>query len=237
MAAHSEDLAKLSFEIREEFHGLHDYATSMERALHEQYEAFAARHEEMRKNLPDRWFDDIEEDPIEYLYSDLNEAWDRFQLKFAQTLRQTVFISAYSLLEQWLVRICEHFEQTRPDDLRLRDLGHKGIEQARTYLTRVVHAPFPNTGIHWQRITACAKLRNWLVHNGPRVGPVPKAAELEKTLAQIPGTSLYEGRIELASDMCVEFIETLKAFFNELFRGMQTPPPGDGGFGSGAAGK
>jgi hypothetical protein len=79
-------------------------------------------------------------------------------------------------------------------------------------------------------------LRNWLVHNGPRVGAGPKAAELEKTLAQIPAASVDEGRIELADDMCIEFIETLKSFFQELFNGLHAAPPRDGGMGSGAAG-
>jgi hypothetical protein len=173
----------IRYEVLDEFYRLHEYVTSMEATLREEYQARAARYEEMTRNLEPGWSDDIEEDPIEYLYSGQNDAWDQYRVKFAQILRQSAFISGYALLEQGLFRVCDYFEQAMPHEISRRDLAHKGIEQAKTYLLRVARVPFPNTGKRWQQITNYGKLRNLLVHSGPRLDSERKAKAAEE-LAQ-----------------------------------------------------
>ena len=60
-----------------------------------------------------------------------------------KTLRYSLFVHSYALLEHALLRIADHFRRARKLKLSPSDLMDEGITRARTYLKKVVLSTIP----------------------------------------------------------------------------------------------
>ena len=116
---------------------------------------FKSLPEERRDELGDMFYDDA----------------CQFSKDFPQLLRRTTFVALYSHFEQELtITICRHCQRLGSHSVLLEDLCGKGIVRAQAFLEKVAAISFPGSAHPWQQILKYNKLRNYLVHSGPRLG-------------------------------------------------------------------
>jgi len=83
-----------------------------------------------------------------------------------QNIMRSVFISAFSILEQNLDEIVQMQSETALVDLKPNDLNDRGIQRSITYAEKVLKLDLDLTQNHWQMAFQLQKIRNHLVHFG-----------------------------------------------------------------------
>ncbi len=148
---------------------------------------------------------------------------DHWQLSeiFPNTLRFSLFVTCYSLLEHALVNLCNYLYRQHNYSIELNDLRGEGIFRAQTYLKKVGSVNFPDQTSSWTNIIAYNRIRNFIVHSEGRLDDSDKAKKVESFINTNPSITLDQlKRIQLSKDFCPEVIETLKRFISELFEAL-----------------
>ena len=83
-----------------------------------------------------------------------------------QNIMRSVFISAFSILEQNLDEIVQMQSEIALVDLIPNDLKDRGIQRSITYAEKVLKLKLDITQKHWQMAFKLQKVRNHLVHFG-----------------------------------------------------------------------
>ena len=131
--------------------------------------------------------------------------------EYPSILRTSILVMQHALLETFLSDLCQHLQ--RAGDLRLSpgDLRDRGVQQASTYLAKVVHVSFPNQSHEWRCILHLNRIRNLVVHSGGRT--TGKDRQLSAAIKAIPGIELDRfGRIGLKSEAISWTSELLRRF-------------------------
>jgi hypothetical protein len=190
---------------------LENYRQIMESALQEQKRRF----EEWIDKKAETLSDDEKEDFYE-AYSD--EHWELSDV-FPSTLRSSLFVAAYSVLERKLVDYCtELWSKNKYSEKP--NIPHRGIIfEARKYLTKYAGISIPDTSPNWSNIVCYNKIRNSIVHSGGKIDP-QKLKELQPFLASNPSIHLDQfNKITLGEDACKDFINVVRGlFFDDLFK-------------------
>lgn len=142
---------------------------------------------------------------------------------FPNTLRFSLFVTCYSLLEYALINLCASLQEQHKYPNKFGDHKEKGIFEAKTYLKDTCHVSFPDQTNSWNKIVYYYHIRNFIVHSEGRLddGDKTKKVKMVKSFIKAhPSLITLDNleRIQLSKDFCPEAIETLKIFFMELFK-------------------
>jgi hypothetical protein len=153
-------------------------------------------------------------------------AWyvgDESNLKeeFPALCHSSTLIATFSFLEHHLAIICEQVRQAKGHTLAVGDVAGKGIEQSRTYLTKVLGFNDPATQPEWCEIKSLQKARNRLVHSLGHLDPYmrgehEKHAELRKYILARGGKVDRFHRIIVTPELCLHAVEVIRAFLKKL---------------------
>jgi len=84
--------------------------------------------------------------------------------EFPQYQRKACFLMIFSILEEDLNQFCKTITVEQKLRISLSDISDRGIERAKTYLSKVVGIEFPETSAEWEKIKIFRNIRNVLVH-------------------------------------------------------------------------
>ena len=145
---------------------------------------------------------------------------------YVPVLRESFFISIYSLLDTNLNDVCYLIRESRNEDCddKNRKLPppsnskDKGIDRSKTYWKKVLRLGFPGNR-HWSEIKNLQRIRNCIVHNEGIVDI--KLGEKNKKLVEDyvnrnGNLSLQNDRISLKKGFCTEVLATFDDFWTEL---------------------
>lgn len=126
---------------------------------------------EHRYDFFDSYLDIIETqlDSEEQYYSEMSDEVGHESSNFseiANLMRMSFIVTLFSYLESWLNNHCSIRQQVDGFEVSIHDIQGKGIQRAKTYMTKVLGSSFPFNSSHlWEEIQWHAKLRNCIVHN------------------------------------------------------------------------
>jgi len=139
------------------------------------------------------------------------------QSDFPSLLRSSAIITIYNLIEQYLDETCHHLESIGISKIQLKDINGKGIERAKTYLTKVVGIEFKTFNNQWCFIKNLNLIRNHIVHNGS-ILPEDKSHKLSKFVESHHELSGKPGEELIVNKGFIHYsIDQLSTFFEELF--------------------
>ena len=186
---------------------LRQYSMKFETLLTEEAESIAEQAKEVGEKLLDLEGED---------YMDEYE-FDHWQVTtvFPEVLRNSLFVSLYSLLENYLNTLCGMFFRENDVAVELADLTGTGIFRAEAYLSKVVGMPFP-TGPTWDKVLNFNRLRNTIVHAEGRVGPnSPK--KLVNYVKHHPSLSVDSGhRLALGDEFVDDAISVIETVVDSI---------------------
>lgn len=143
-----------------EINNLRSYAETLEESLTEQLNKFTLSIEDRVSQLPA----EVREDFYEFYSEDY---WKLSEV-FPNTLRYSLFVTCYSLLEYELIHLCQYISDKgnppNPVEFDAFDLKTSPLDRVKNYF-KEVGITFPKDEL-WQKIRNYQKLRNGIVHNG-----------------------------------------------------------------------
>lgn len=90
--------------------------------------------------------------------------WSDLAKEFPQYQRKACFLMIFSMLEEDLNQFCKAISVELDLKINLSDIADRGIERAKTYLSKVAEIEFPETSAEWEKIKIFRDVRNVLVH-------------------------------------------------------------------------
>jgi len=163
----------------------------------------------------------LDQEAREQWYDWNSDTYWRLSAVFPSTLRHSVFVTSYSLLEHTLLRFCTMLAHRAPKGLDLSDLRGEGIGLAKTYLKKVQGIAFPDQSREWNRLSYYRKIRNCLVHND---GLVPKRGDDIRTFAGANPDLVRiadHSRLSLSRKACEDILSVTDAFLNLIVDGFR----------------
>jgi hypothetical protein len=197
--------------VHVDLENLEKYRQVMETALKEQKRSF----EEWMDKQAEELTDDEKTEFFDY-YSD--EHWELSDV-FPSTLRSSLLVAAYSVLEKQLVDCCEDLWNKNKYPVKPKNPDRGIIFKARKYLTDHARISIPDTSPNWSDIVAYNRIRNAIVHNDGKLD-AKRLEELQAFLASHPSITLDQfNRVVLGEDVCKDFIRVARGlFFDEVFK-------------------
>lgn len=122
--------------------------------------------EESMKELSD----DEKEEFVNWHYDEIAQYRDDFPM----IMRNSLFISVYSFLEEKVIDLCNQPDET---SIKLDDLQGNGIKRASLFIKKVKKDDFPDDTKEWHFINNANQIRNCIVHCG---GDIEKAKTPKK---------------------------------------------------------
>lgn len=189
---------------------LKNFAETLETLLADEQKQFDAWAAEEAAKLPkekQEEFYDIQSDQY-WLLSDV----------FPNILRQSFFVTCYSLLESRLLNLCIHIKKEKNLRIGYNDLKCKGIFAAQTYLKKVAGISFPDQNLSWQEVLVYNRIRNIIVHNYRKVDPQdPQNKRINDFIKRKKWIRIDNIReIKLLNGFHTEVIRTLRDFVTDL---------------------
>lgn len=194
---------------------LSEYARTIEDLLNRKLKNFTSWVEKEASKLTAGQ----QEDFYEFYADDYNQ----LSGIFPNILRSSLFIMHYAFLENQLVNLCEYLYKQYNYPVRLSDKftdrPKKGIFRAQSYLKKIAKIDFPDQTASWDDIVSYNHIRNFIIHNGGRLDKSRRAEKVESFIAARPSISLdHLKSIQFSKDFCPEVSNTLKSFFEDLFK-------------------
>ena len=106
-----------------------------------------------------------------------------------QLFFDSLFISLYSFLERKMFQLCKIAEAGH--QIKVKDLGDKGIKQYRTYITKVLNIDLETVHSQWTGFQKYNTLRNQLVHEPTYTVDIKNKTKINK-LKSIQGLVIKE---------------------------------------------
>lgn len=149
----------------------------------------------------------------------LNEWYFEQHTELSETypsiLRESLFVSSYSLIESLAFKICDHAKEMNNIRLSVKDLNGNGLKQCHTYLTKVVGLDQLQNNLHYSQLSFLSHIRNALVHNQ---GTLRDADKFEAQLKQWDSVSLNQsGGILLSKDFNEKMLSHIRGFGLDIF--------------------
>ncbi|MCY8473303.1 hypothetical protein [Bacillus halotolerans] len=153
-----------------------------------------------------------EDDFLYWHYDEISQYRDHFP----SIMRNSLFISIYSFLEDKVIDLCKSTDETGK---KLDELKGNGIQRASSFIKKVKKEYFPDDTKEWNFIQNANKIRNCIVHCG---GDIEKAKEPEIVRNAVNGLKNVKvdihNNILLNEDFCTEFIDVVDKFLSDLYR-------------------
>jgi hypothetical protein len=192
---------------------LKDYLSNMEDHLQKVTERFESSVNEKKRTLTPERFNEFTIDHVEeYIFYDD---------EFSYILRNSFLVSAYSMFEDDINKICRKLKDTKQIPIKLSDLGVNLLEQAKKYCKL---AGFDITkNLAWQEIDYYRRVRNCIVHrngllkvNKDLIEYVKKKCLIKERVIIIDDTA--EPEVGLTKLFCEEVIDTMQKFIDALYK-------------------
>lgn len=198
---------------------LKEYLSSMEDYLKKATEQFEARVSEQEKTLTSEQFHEFEIDHVEesIFYRD----------EFPKIVRNSFFVSAYSLFESNLGRICGKLKSEKKVPIGWKDLQGSTLNQFKLY-TKLAGLDLPCDDKTWQEIKKYSEVRNSIVHdNGLLKEDKKELAQYAKGKGLIMERSIIvdeatESEIGLTEHFCKEVVNTMQGFILAAYKASKT---------------
>lgn len=206
----------LAIGARGRLHELEEYLKTTEKYLQKAKSELEAWLNEQAKNLPPR-----ERDEFEQFYSDIY--WD-YALTFPRVLRNSFLVSAHSLLEHEMGRICETLKKEQQLPNSWQELGLGVLKNFKKYC-KLASLPYQFNNLAWQEINNYYLVRNCITHNNGSIKGSKREQELRTYAVEkkITEESMIfpevrpQDRIALTEQFCREVIKTMWAFLSKVF--------------------
>ena len=136
-------------------------------------------------------------------------------------IRQSLFISTYSLLETYLNELCSTLKEELKMSIDVSDLNGAGIFRAQNYLAKILNVDFPQSHRSWQKIGHYNRLRNCFAHANGQLSKETNKQLLKfiKDQEKIEANILL--RVELQEGFVEEVCDTMTLFARELLPRVQ----------------
>lgn len=192
---------------------LREYVSEVEDYLRNKTNEYEKHVEEVAKGVADEDIDDF--------YMSYADEYHKLNEIFPSTLRTSLFISSYSLLEYRLNHLCKLLQKEKGITIDLEKLkaSDQSIGRAHSYLVNEAGITFPDSTPHWKNIKVYQKIRNNIVHyNGilqRDLHIIEPYAKQNPNLVEIVDEYSHK-RIKLSKDFCPQVISDLDALFTDL---------------------
>lgn len=190
-----------------EVNQLQEYSETLERLLKGAVQDLQKRIEKQAQPLSK---DDREE---------LHEWYFEQHIELSETypsiLRESLFVSSYSLVESLAFKICADAKEVNDIKLGVKDLKGDGLKQCYTYLTSVVGLDQLENNPHYAQLSFLNHIRNALVHNQGILRDVKK---FDTQLKQWDSVSVNDsGGVRLSKDFNKTMLSHSKGFGIDVF--------------------
>ena len=197
---------------------LKEYLSIMEDHLQKTTEQFEASVNEQKKTLTPEQFNEFEIDHVEeYVY---------YRDEFPYILRNSFLVSAISLLEYDMGRICESLRKIKGIQKSWSDLRGDIFEKFKQYYKKA-NLPLSVNDPAWQEIQDYYLIRNCVVHNMGLINKnVKKFDELKNFVKKkdiikerhIIFDDAAEQEIGLTENFCEEAVDTMQKFIDAAYK-------------------
>lgn len=166
------------------------------------------------------------EDRDEFYEFHSDQHW-QLSTSFPETLRSSLFKTAYALLEDTLNDVCRWVQSRRSYAVSVLDMNGKGIKRAKLYLEKDAQVSFPARSQLWNQMVTLGKIRNIFAHAGGIVpsgdtgSPVRAFAKAHPDLLNIDG----HDNLTLSGEFVPFALNAITAFLEELYAGLEDPGP------------
>jgi len=141
----------------------------------------------------------------------------RYQEGFPRILRNSFFISAYSLMEYEMGMICKRLQRKKQIPIRWNDLRGDVLERAKLYC-KLTGLDLPYDDQTWQEINRYSKVRNCIVHKSGLLKEFQGDQDLIAYITRkgIISQDTIEQEIALTEQFCREVASTIHAFLEKI---------------------
>ncbi|MCY8718430.1 hypothetical protein [Bacillus sp. S10C12M] len=152
------------------------------------------------------------DDFLDWHYDEISQYRDHFP----SIMRNSLFISIYSFLEDKIIDLCNQTDET---GIELDDLRGDGIKRASLFIKKVKKENFPDDTKEWHFIQNANKIRNCLVHCGGDIDKAKKPNKVRNAVNELKNvTEGIHNNILLNENFCTEFIDVVEKFLCDLYR-------------------
>jgi|SRR3990170_4827111 len=145
----------------------------------------------------------------------IDEEWWNVSEVFPHLHRSAILLSIFAFFEHNLNVVCDSLAQEHGKRLRVIDLSGRGLQRAKTYMSKEIGLSFPSTTESWQELAQLHALRNVIAH---RDGMLKTDDEpLKEYIAKSRYISVdLEGRVRLHEGILTHLLDHLELFFKDL---------------------
>ena len=144
------------------------------------------------------------------LEDDLNGA----DVRLAFLSRSSALVSAYSLHEICLEKLCRDCTVLGGFHVEVSDMKGRGVQRSRLYLKKVARMPFPDDSAEWQRARHLGTIRNFVVHGGSELEG--RRDRLQQALSSFDDASLEATSLRFEASFPRSAITCLSDFWTTL---------------------
>jgi hypothetical protein len=191
------------FFVLHELEQFRNYAEYIESSLRKEVKSYEDRAEGLMPEEEEEFWDCYIDEVAPYSQD------------FPKIMRNSLFVSIYTFLEDKIVELCVPSEDTL---LKLSDIKGQGIEQASIYLKKVLRIDFPDNSKEWHYIKKANLIRNCIVHSRGDVSKSRNEAKIRNAVQDMQSVSIDKmGYIKLDEELCEDFIENVDSFLQQLY--------------------
>lgn len=158
---------------------------------------------------------DLDEEEKEAFWDHYIDEVSKYYQEFPQIMRNSLFVSIYTFLEDKLIELCVPNDETT---LKLSDINGKGIQQASIYLKKVLRINFPDHSKEWHFIKNSNLIRNCIVHNNGDISKSSNEKKLRNIIKDMSNVTIdNKDYIILDNKFCDNFINNVESFLSQLY--------------------
>lgn len=145
-----------------------------------------------------------------------NEYYYNISNLYPNILWSSIFLTAYSTFENSLTDICKFLQDGNSDDIKLNDLGHKGIHRAKVFIKKVVKLDFPDETEQWSFIKNSNLIRNCLIHGSGDLSQYKETDQIKRFITPAHGLREMENKLIVEKEFPLGFITRCIYIISEL---------------------
>lgn len=155
--------------------------------------------------------------------------WADLANEFPQYHRKASFLMIFAMLEDDLTQLCTAVAVEQKLTTKVTDTPGRGIERAKSYLTKIVSFPFPASTPEWQKIKVFGDVRNVLIHAAGYLEPGNAQHDRVREAAKRANSGLrlhHHARTQLGleSDFLPSMLATLEKFYERMLATTKKKP-------------
>jgi hypothetical protein len=200
------------------FEMLKDYANEVEGFIDDKHDTFVKEAEKLTK--------DFSEEKIDHFWDFYLDDYQQIKSDYPSVLRYSIIISAYTSLEQTLMRVHYQHKKNRNEFKKYKDIkrGKKlvgkrsDIEAIMKYIKNDMKIKLPYDYPSWDFISDLNKVRNNIAHNNGRIYDDKDPARLFKIIKQQPYIDVTDSNeILIEKEFTEIMLNNIIGFFDTLF--------------------